>query len=249
MKGKFVVTCTWADVPHISAEEQASLLASVPPHQRDSRSKGVPQLGSGAIYPVPESEFTVKDFDIPAHWPRWWALDAAGSGSTAASFFAWDRETDTIYVTAVYKRELAEPSVHAHNVRVRGGDWQHGVGDVAAVATADGLQYIDIYRRLGLTIQLADKAVESGILDVWQRFSAGTLKVFASCGQWFEEFRLYRRDDKGRIVKENDHLMDTTRYGVRAPIQVRTTKPAAPSTDAEGEWYERRGGSEHGWMS
>ena len=29
---------------------------------------------------------------------------------------------------------------------------------------------------------------------------------------WFTEFRLYRRDDKGHVVKENDHYMDATRY-------------------------------------
>ena len=26
------------------------------------------------------------------------------------------------------------------------------------------------------------------------------------------EYRLYRRDEKGRVVKENDHLMDASRY-------------------------------------
>jgi phage terminase large subunit-like protein len=46
--GKFVVQATWDDVPHLSAEAKAELLASIPPYQREARSKGVPQLGSGA---------------------------------------------------------------------------------------------------------------------------------------------------------------------------------------------------------
>ena len=60
-------------------------------------------------------------------------------------------------------------------------------------------------RRLGLSLELADKAVEAGIQEVWALLSAGRLKAFASCGAWFEEFRLYRRDENGRIVKQNDY--------------------------------------------
>jgi hypothetical protein len=61
---------------------------------------------------------------------------------------------------------------------------------------------------------VADNAVEAGLYQVWQELAAGTLKVFASCLPWFEEFRMYRRDDNGKVVKQHDHLMDCTRYGV-----------------------------------
>ena len=61
-------------------------------------------------------------------------------------------------------------------------------------------------------LELADKAVEAGIQEAWELLSAGRLKVFDSCGAWFEEYRLYRRDDTSRIVKPNDYLMDCT-YG------------------------------------
>lgn len=244
-----VFFCDWSEVPHLSDEEKEEQLALIPPNMRDARAKGIPQLGSGAIYPVPETEIGTKDFPPPAHWLRWYALDSAGSGSTAAVFFAWDRDTDTIYVTSVYKRERAEPPVHADAIRARGGDWMEGVGDVAAVATADGVQFLDIYRRNGLKLQLADKAVEAGIIDVWQRLSAGRLKVFASCGPWFEEFRLYRRDEKGRIVKEFDHLMDATRYGVRAPVTVRKVKALHEPTRDDDERFGGSGSSGRGWMS
>ena len=36
--------------------------------------------------------------------------------------------------------------------------------------------------------------------------------MFTSCQNWLTEFRLYRRDDKGQVVKTMDHLMDATRY-------------------------------------
>lgn len=211
---KLLVTATWDDVPHLSEDEKKELWGSIPPYQRDARTRGIPQLGSGAVYQVPESAFTVPDFEIPKHWPRAYALDAASSGPTAAVWGAVDRETQTGYIYSVYKREQAEPSIHAAAVKSR-GLWIPGCGDVAAVVNSDGEQFIEIYRKLGLNIILADKGVESGIQDTWELLSASRLKVFASCGAWFEEFRLYRRDEKGRIVKQNDHLMDATRYWVK----------------------------------
>lgn len=44
-----------------------------------------------------------------------------------------------------------------------------------------------------------------------------------------EEYRLYRRDERGRVVKTNDHLMDAFRYAVMGRqhaqlIQTRTVR-------------------------
>ena len=64
---KLVVGATWDDVPHLSPEQKAELWGSIPPYQRDARSKGIPQLGSGAIYPVPESEIVVDPFGARRH--------------------------------------------------------------------------------------------------------------------------------------------------------------------------------------
>jgi hypothetical protein len=41
---------------------------------------------------------------------------------------------------------------------------------------------------------------------------------------------MYRRDEKGRIVKENDHLMDCMRYLVRSGIRVACVQPVAMPT-------------------
>jgi hypothetical protein len=65
---------------------------------------------------------------------------------------------------------------------------------------------------------------------VWNRLSTGRLKVFKTLGAWFEEFRLYRRDQKGHVVKENDHLMDATRY-LESRIGSFTVKPIVKPQD------------------
>jgi hypothetical protein len=40
----------------------------------------------------------------------------------------------------------------------------------------------------------------------------GRLKVFSSLQNWRSEFRIYRRDKNGKVVKSDDHLMDASRY-------------------------------------
>jgi hypothetical protein len=220
---KYVGMATWDDVPHLTKQQKDELWASIPPFQRDARSKGIPQLGSGAIYPVPESDIVIDDFDLPAHWPRCFGMDV-GWNRTACVWGALDNESGTAYLYSEYYRGQAEPALHAEAIRARGAI--PGVIDPASRGRAqtDGQQLLGLYRRQGLDIAVANNAVDSGLYEVWQRMTSGRLKVFKSLRNWINEFRLYRRDDKGRVVKENDHLMDATRYLIvsginRAAIQ------------------------------
>ena len=222
---KAVITATWDDVPHLSEETKKTLLASIPPYQRDARSKGIPQLGSGAIYPVPESEILVDPFQIPDEWQRSFAMDV-GWNKTAALWQAYDREHDTIYIFAEHYKGQAEPSIHAESIRAK-GDWIRGVIDPASRGRnqKDGESLLYLYQQLGLDLTPANNAVETGLYEVWQRLSTGRLKVFKTCQNFVEEYRLYRRDEKGHVVKTKDHLMDCLRYLVMSGLSVARTKP------------------------
>ena len=55
--------------------------------------------------------------------------------------------------------------------------------------------------------------------------STNRLKVFGSLVNWFSEFRIYRRDENGQIVKDKDHLMDCTRYLIMSGLKRAIAKP------------------------
>jgi len=222
---KWFAQVSWDEVPHLSAKDKADLLATLPPYQREARSKGIPSLGSGLIYPIEESAITVPDFPIPEHYKRVWALDV-GWNWTSCIWGAEDPDTGVINLYSCYKRGQAEPETHAKAIKAR-GEWIAGVGDAAAVNQKDGSKMIDIYKNdHGLDIELPNKSVEAGIYKVWIAFNEGRLKVFQSLLPFFEELRFYARDDKGKIVKKDDHLMDCMRYLVMSGLE--RAKPVPP---------------------
>lgn len=209
---KHSTTVSWDDVPHLGEVEKAMLRASIPPWQLNAKTKGIPVVGAGAIYPVDEDTIVIPPIDIPAYWPRAYGMDT-GYDCTAAVWGALDRDSDTLYFYSEYKVGQEKPPVHAAAIRAR-GKWIRGVADAAA-KNADGEQYIDQYIDEGLDLELPDKgrgSVEAGIFCLYNRMCTGRLKVFNTLPQWISEFRLYRRDDKGKVVKKNDHLMDASRY-------------------------------------
>jgi hypothetical protein len=183
-------------------------------------------LGKGAIYPVPESEILCDPFQIPDYMPQAYALDV-GWNRTAALWGAHDQDSDTLYLYAEHYRGKAEPFEHAQAIHAR-GNWIPGVIDPASRGRGqkDGEQLLHIYQQLMPNLSVANNAVEAGIYAVWVRLQTGRLKVFRTLQNFLAEYRIYRRDDKGHVVKENDHLMDCARYLVMSGLSVATVRPA-----------------------
>lgn len=241
---KWAIQIDWDDVPHLSDNDKAELIASIPPHQRDARSKGVPALGSGVIYPVSEDDWITEPFAIPRHWPRAFALDV-GWNRTAALWGAWNRDNDTIYLYDEYYVSEAPPQVHAEAIRAR-GPWIPGVIDPASRGRSqiDGRALIDEYRNMGLDLLPANNEVEAGIFAVYRRLQSARLKAFSTLQNLRSERRLYRRDEKGKIVKERDHLMDTERYLVMSGMGRAITQPVERWNDSKlrpADRYETTG--------
>lgn len=232
---RYLVQAGWDDVPHLSPDVRAELEKEFPAFQRKARTQGIPSLGAGAIYPIEEEAFVVEPFAIPKFWTRSYGLDV-GWNRTAAVWAARDVDQDVTYLYSEHYRGQAEPSIHATAIKAR-GEWIPGVIDPAANGRSqkDGERLLATYIGLGLNLLAAENSVEAGIYQVWEMLSTGRLKVFRTLNNWLAEYRIYRRDENGKIVKQNDHLMDASRYlvvsglkrGLRAPVQAITREPGA----------------------
>lgn len=222
---RHVTMVGWDDVPHLSDDAKAKLAASYLPHERDARTKGIPQLGAGAIYPVNENDFVIQPMQFPVWFKHVFAMDV-GWNRTAALWGAIDPETDILYLYSEHYLGEALPIVHAEGIKSR-GYWIPGVIDPASRGRGqkDGQDLYTQYILTGLKLSIAKNSVDAGIYEVWSRISSGRLKVFSNLLNFLGEFRIYRRDEKGRIVKENDHLMDCLRYMCLSGIQIASHKP------------------------
>jgi phage terminase large subunit-like protein len=214
--------CSWDDVPHLSEKEKVEMLASCPVYLRDARRKGIPTAGIGKVYVTEEDQFVVKPFQLPTHWRRCFGFDG-GWHNTACIWLAWDKDNDVAYLYSEYKRGEQSIEVHAAALRARGA-WIPGVGDAAAIGQDNGKKLLSLYKATGINMVLPDKSVDAGIQIVLSRLETGRLKVFSTCQKWLEEYRMYRYDEKQRIVKQDDHLMDATRYGLISGLKRSTTQ-------------------------
>lgn len=218
---RHVTTMTIEEAEHFTEEQRRQIIASYPIHERDARTKGVPILGSGRIFPVSEETITIAPFDIPDHWHRLGAMDFGWDHPFAAVELAWDADQDIVYVIKAHRLREATPVVHAGAIRTWGGlPWAWPRDGRRETLEGAGVALAEQYRAQHLNMlyehaQFIDGSVsvEAGLMDMLTRMETGKFKVFSTLLDWFEEFRLYHRKD-GKVVKEGDDLLAATRYGV-----------------------------------
>lgn len=217
---------TWDDAPHLTEEVKKDLLSRIPEWQHDMRARGIPMMGEGLIYDVAESDIAIDPIEIPSHWRRICAVDIGVSHDTAAVWSAYDGATDTVYIYDCYHAKAGVPSLHATAINTR-GNWIPVVlpHDADNTERGSGKTVANYYREAGVNTMMEtfynpldwtgkkNNFVEPGIMEMLTRMKTGRLKVFKTCGRFFEEMRRYHRKD-GKIVKTFDDTMDAARYSV-----------------------------------
>lgn len=220
-KAQHLTIMTIDDCDHYTEEEKQSIIASYPEHERDARTKGIPALGSGRIYPISEERITCDSFEIPRFWPRIRGLDFGFDHPQALVDLAYDPDDDIVYVRAVVKEREMTPSQFALIINKSNSwipvAWPH---DGLNREKGSGKQLAELYREANVemlderaTFENGSNNVEPGIAEILDRMRTGRWKVFSTCEPWFEEFRLYHRKD-GKIVKLIDDLLDGGRYAL-----------------------------------
>lgn len=228
--GIYVKGASWNDAPHLSKEDKDRLSASYRAHERDARTKGIPMMGEGAVFPVSDEEIMVQAFHIPGHWARIKGCDFGIDHPAAGAELAWDRDQDVVYVIDCYKRANEKAPYHAA--------WFNKANKYIPVAWPhDGMNreksggkiLADAYRDHGVNMlpksaryakvpgereeKGGPQPVEPIIDEVLERMLSGRLKVFAHLAEWFEEKRSYHRKD-GLIVARRDDILKATFYAL-----------------------------------
>ena len=246
--GTHVTTMTIDDAGHYTPEQRAQIISAYPAHEREARSKGIPTLGSGRIFPVPEEDLLIDPIKIPDYWVRINGIDFGWDHPTAAVSCAWDRDSDTFYVCHEYRKAEATPIVHAAALKAW-GTWiptawphdglQHDKGSGVELATQYRTQGVKMLPERS-TFQDGSNGVEAGLMDMLDRMQTGRWKVFKTCQGWLEEFRLYHRKD-GKVVKERDDLISASRYALMSkrfaivkPVQKAVVEPFRPFDPSMG---------------
>lgn len=211
---RYMVQAGWNDVPHLDETTKRELMSTIEPHLRDARMHGTPSLGAGAIYPVSLEDVCCDPFLIPPYWKRCYGLDV-GWNRTAAIWVAQDPSDEKFFVFSEHYMGHSIPLVHASAIKARGA-WMMGAIDPAANGRSqgEGRSLIAQYTAAGLYLTPADNAVDAGTNAILQLLSTGRLRIFRHLLNLLAEYRIYRRDENGKIVKRDDHALDAMRYAI-----------------------------------
>jgi phage terminase large subunit-like protein len=224
--GTVTVNMTLEDALHYTPEQRAAMIAAWPEHERDARARGLPMLGSGAVFPVAEAQISCEPIPIPEHWARIGGLDLGMDHPAAFVVLAHDRDSDTVYVTDAWRLKGKTIAEQAMLILGKGyakmpWAWPHDALQRDRVA---GTQIIKMFKDFGINT-LAERAqfapttegkpggnsVEAGYAEMLMRMQTRRFRVFSHLADWFEEMRLLHRKD-GQIVKLGDDLLSATRY-------------------------------------
>lgn len=249
-----VVTMTIDDAEHYTPEQRARIIASYPAHEREARTKGVPSMGSGAVFPVMESMISEPGMKVPPHWAKICGLDFGWDHPTAAAWLAWDRDADVVHLYDVYRVREQTPVIHSAAIKARGVKipvaWPH---DGLQHDKGSGIQLAQQYRNQGVnmleersTFEDGSNGVEAGIMEILDRMQTGRFKVAEHLAMFWDEFRSYHREE-GLIVKDYDDILDAVRTGIMSLRYAKAIddRPADPYSRSRG----RISGSTSAWSA
>lgn len=228
------VPATWDDAPHLSEEQKTEFAGRYPEHERDARTKGIPLMGTGLIYNLPDEMILIDAFPIPRHFRRIGGMDFGIDHPFAAGWLAYDADLDIVYLYDCYKERGQTPLQVAPQILSRGSwipfAWPH---DGMIRDKGSGIPLANQFKKAGINM-LPEPARWSddmrigrvkelrgaqsrmaGHLDLLDRMHTGRFKVFK--GHQTEPFMAEKRMlhyKDGQVVMKNDDADSAVRYGV-----------------------------------
>jgi phage terminase large subunit-like protein len=227
---------TGDEVKHISEERRAELSANLSDNERETRLEGIPQLGSGPIFPHDLLSTCVKEFnpdDLPSWTKRIVGIDFGFGHPFAAVLIAWDPQFGQIWVIDSFRLKQSSALYHVQRIHemTRGLrvpiSWPH---DGHQHDKGSGLGLADQYKNFGANMLHShainhgtkENNVEVALAEIREHMYTGKLTIAKHNGELIEEMRMYHRSEDFKIVKNNEDLVSGFRYAVMMRRKGRT---------------------------
>jgi phage terminase large subunit-like protein len=223
-----VFRITKEETKHITAERGEQLAAGYNDAERETRIEGIPQLGSGPIFPIELLPALVRSFnqnDLPS-WARWCVgVDFGFAGGFAAVMIAWAHDTGQLWVVDSFMMTQSSALYHVARIHSMTGGlrlpiaWPH---DGNTHDKGSGLGLAQQYRNYGanmlpqhaINFGTTDYRVEPGLQEIREMMFTGKLQIQPGNNELLEQLRHYHRKEDFSINKGRDHLIDALRYAV-----------------------------------
>jgi hypothetical protein len=216
-----VVKMTIDDSLHMVGERRRKALEGYSKHEIDARAYGLPKIGEGAIFELPDEKVIEPTIEfVPQHWAKIWGIDFGIGHPFAAVLIAWDKDVDVIHALHAFKMPDMLPIDHAAAMKPVGIEVPVAWPQDGMQREKSGTEVHLLYKKEGLkmhhehaTFAEGGYSTEAGVLEMQQRERGGKIKYAAHLSALLEERRWYHRKD-GLIVKEQDDILSALRVAI-----------------------------------
>ena len=216
------------EVKHISDARRDEIAANVPDHERETRLEGIPQLGTGPIFPIELLPALTKQFNrdgLPS-WAKYCVgIDFGYDHPFAAVLIAWVPDLAEVYVIDSFRMDRSSALYHVQRIHHMTQGlripvaWPH---DGSTHDKGSGLSLSSQYKSFGANMMASHAVnhgaktnnVEPALAEIRELMYTGKLTIGSHNGELLEELRHYHRDEDFKIIKQRDDLICALRYAI-----------------------------------
>jgi phage terminase large subunit-like protein len=230
---------------HISASRREELIAGIPEHEQQTRLEGVPQLGTGPVFPIellPGLVRSISPDEIFSWARRCVGIDFGFTYPFAAVYIAWAHDTGQIWVIDSFSMARSSALYHVQRIHSMTQGlripiaWPH---DGAAHDKGSGLPLASQYKNFGANMMAKHVTnhgtnnynIEPALEELRELMFTGKLIIAGHNHELLEELRHYHRSEDFKVVAQRDDLVSALRYAVMARRQ------GKPISDCDGVGY------------
>ncbi|EHY6648647.1 terminase family protein [Salmonella enterica] len=238
----YMQAVSWDDCPFFTPERIAEELAGYPKWQWEMRRKGLPVIGTGAIFSCDDDDIRVDEVKPLPHWKACIGLDwGVSHDASVICVCLHNPDTDIHYIYDVIYLDKDDedrspanvariilnspysrlPIIVPHDHRAESKQLKNYGCNVLTQVFRNPPQSELKIKKANLD-SLSVRDVETGLSEMRFLISENRLKVLSRCHKWFEEKQKYFytiNKNSGQMKRTKpDHAMDASRYGVLSNI-------------------------------